>query len=123
MEQPQRRAHHHRDFRGRLCRPGAGADPAAARAPLQLRMTLDKPERSTAMASFLQLENVQMVFDTKKGRFVALRDISLNVEQGEFVSLIGHSGCGKSTLLNLVAGLLRPVSGAMILAGREISGP
>src|SRR3569623_1080117 len=57
---------------------------------------------------YLQLEHVEMVFDTPRGRFHALRDINLNVEQGEFVSIIGHSGCGKSTLLNLVAGLTLP---------------
>src|SRR3569833_4579787 len=72
---------------------------------------------------YLQLEKVEMVFDTKRRRFHALRDINLAVEQGEFVSIIGHSGCGKSTLLNLVAGLILPSSGAMLCAGREITGP
>jgi nitrate/nitrite transport system ATP-binding protein len=64
-----------------------------------------------------------MVFNTKKGPFVALRDINLNIEQGEFVTLIGHSGCGKSTLLNLIAGLTLPSDGVMLCAGKEISGP
>jgi nitrate/nitrite transport system ATP-binding protein len=75
------------------------------------------------MNEYLQIENVGMVFETRKGPFTALRDISLEIREGEFVSLIGHSGCGKSTLLNLVTGLLAPTGGAMILAGREISGP
>ena len=75
------------------------------------------------MEKYVQIENVQMVFGTKKGPFVALRDIDLNIAQGEFISLIGHSGCGKSTLLNLVAGLTTPSSGAMLCAGREIAGP
>jgi nitrate/nitrite transport system ATP-binding protein len=75
------------------------------------------------MEKYVQIENVQMVFDTKKGPFVALRDIDLAIRQGEFVSLIGHSGCGKSTLLNLVAGLNAPTAGAMLCAGREIAGP
>src|SRR4029077_12944756 len=43
--------------------------------------------------------------------------------RGEFVSLIGHSGCGKSTLLNLVAGLLKPTTGLMLLNNKEIAGP
>lgn len=64
-----------------------------------------------------------MVFDTKKGRYHALRDINLKVEQGEFIALIGHSGCGKSTLLNLVAGLIEPTSGVFLLNEREIRGP
>jgi nitrate/nitrite transport system ATP-binding protein len=75
------------------------------------------------MDKYLNIERVGMVFDTRKGPFTALADINLAVSQGEFVSLIGHSGCGKSTLLNLVAGLTKPTSGAMILAGREIAGP
>jgi nitrate/nitrite transport system ATP-binding protein len=75
------------------------------------------------MENFLQIESVGMTFDTKKGDFVALTGVNLNVQKGEFVSLIGHSGCGKSTLLNMVAGLLVPTDGGMILAGREIDGP
>src|SRR6185369_4521217 len=43
--------------------------------------------------------------------------------RGQFVSLIGHSGCGKSTLLNLVAGLLRPTAGHLLLGNKEIAGP
>ena len=75
------------------------------------------------MEKYVQVENVQMIFETKKGPFIALRDIDLTIKQGEFVTLIGHSGCGKSTLLNLVAGLTLPSSGAMLCAGREIAGP
>jgi nitrate/nitrite transport system ATP-binding protein len=72
---------------------------------------------------FVQLENVQKIFRTKQGEFVALRDINLSIMQGEFVSIIGHSGCGKSTLLNLVAGLSDASDGVMLCAGREIAGP
>ena len=75
------------------------------------------------MEKFVSIENVGMTFDTKKGKFVALRDINFAIRQGEFVSLIGHSGCGKSTLLNLIAGLTLPTTGALICAGREIPGP
>ena len=71
----------------------------------------------------LQINDVGMTFPTKRGPFIALRDISLDVERGEFVSLIGHSGCGKSTLLNLVAGLTTPTSGVLLLDDRELTGP
>jgi nitrate/nitrite transport system ATP-binding protein len=71
----------------------------------------------------LHIEDVGMVFDTKRGPFVALRDINLDIRRGEFVTLIGHSGCGKSTLLNLVAGLTTPTSGMMLLEERELRGP
>ena len=76
---------------------------------------LDKP--------MLQINDVGMVFNTRRGPFVALRDISLDVKRGEFVALIGHSGCGKSTLLNLVAGLTVPTSGLLLLDDRELKGP
>ncbi len=71
----------------------------------------------------LQIADVGMTFATRRGPFVALRDIQLNVQRGEFVSLIGHSGCGKSTLLNLVAGLTTPTSGVLLLDDRELKGP
>jgi nitrate/nitrite transport system ATP-binding protein len=72
---------------------------------------------------YLRIEDVGMTFETKKGGFVAIERIDLTVKKGDFVSLIGHSGCGKSTLLNLVAGLLLPTAGGILLAEREIAGP
>jgi nitrate/nitrite transport system ATP-binding protein len=74
-------------------------------------------------ADFIKVENAEMVFETKKGRFHALSDIHLSVAQGEFITLIGHSGCGKSTLLNLIAGLLKPSSGVLLCDRREIAAP
>jgi len=65
--------------------------------------------------AYLSIENVGVTF---KGRGVVsevLRGVELQVEKGEFVSIIGHSGCGKSTLLNLVAGLLPVSTGAVIV--------
>ena len=75
------------------------------------------------MKKFVSIEDVGMTFSTKKGDFIALRNIDLAIQKGEFVSLIGHSGCGKSTLLNLIAGLTLPTNGVLICAGREIPGP
>ena len=75
------------------------------------------------MAAFIEVQNAEMVFSSRKGRFHALREIHLTVQRGEFVTLIGHSGCGKSTLLNLIAGLTLPTSGALICDGREIAAP
>lgn len=51
----------------------------------------------------------------------ALRDINLQIEDGEFVGLMGHTGCGKSTLIQLIAGLLRPASGNILLDGKDIN--
>ena len=78
---------------------------------------------SKSSKPMLQIADVGMSFATKRGPFVALRDITLDVQRGEFVSLIGHSGCGKSTLLNLVAGLTRPTQGVLLLDDRELDGP
>ena len=74
------------------------------------------------MHKFLNIEHVGMEFDTKRGRFEALRDVNLLIQQGEFITLIGHSGCGKSTLLNMIAGLLYPTSGVVLLSNREVKG-
>jgi len=86
---------------------------------------LPRPRTGPAAAGIasVQVEGVGMTFDTRRGPFVAITGIDLTVKTGEFVALIGHSGCGKSTLLNLVAGLLRPTSGLLLCAGREIAGP
>ena len=75
------------------------------------------------MNSFIEVQNAEMVFATRKGRFHALHDINLTVQKGEFVTLIGHSGCGKSTLLNLVAGLTVPTAGTLLCDNREIAAP
>lgn len=75
------------------------------------------------MKNFIQVQRAEMVFNTRKGRFHALREIDLSVARGEFVTLIGHSGCGKSTLLNLIAGLTLPTSGALLCDNREIAAP
>ncbi|HJV75025.1 MAG TPA: ABC transporter ATP-binding protein, partial [Noviherbaspirillum sp.] len=74
-------------------------------------------------SKFIEIQHAEMVFQTKKGRFPALRDINLTVKKGDFVTLIGHSGCGKSTLLNLISGLLSPSAGTLLCANREIAGP
>ena len=67
-------------------------------------------------ARYVSIHHASMVFDTRNGAFIAVRDIILDIAKGEFVSLIGHSGCGKSTLLNLVAGLATPTTGALLCA-------
>lgn len=54
---------------------------------------------------------------------LALSNVSLKIEQNEFVSIVGRSGCGKTTLLNLIAGLLRPTAGEILIDGRAVDGP
>jgi len=91
-------------------------------------MTQDTIQDTTATLTpltekYVQLENVNMTFVTKKGTFEALLNVDFSIQEGEFVSIIGHSGCGKSTVLNLIAGLLNPTNGNIFCAGREVAGP
>ncbi|TBR41779.1 ABC transporter ATP-binding protein [Marinomonas agarivorans] len=75
------------------------------------------------MSTHLEISQIAIEFPTPKGPFKALDNVSLKIEKGEFVSLIGHSGCGKSTVLNIVAGLYGATSGGVILDGKEIKAP
>ena len=76
-----------------------------------------------AKRKFLEIWQLKKTFPTPKGPLVVVEDFNLTLQQGEFVSLIGHSGCGKSTVLSIVAGLTQGSGGTVILGGREVKGP
>src|SRR5438093_9676579 len=63
------------------------------------------------------VEQVSMTFKTPTGIFHALAPVTLSIPQGRFVSLIGPSGCGKSTIFNIIAGLLEPTGGRVMIDG------
>lgn len=73
----------------------------------------------------LELKDISKSFlsSDKRGITVALENISLDIKDGEFVSIVGPSGCGKSTILRLVAGLIPPTKGSIELDGKMIDGP
>ncbi|WP_157608767.1 ABC transporter ATP-binding protein [Saccharomonospora glauca] len=76
------------------------------------------------MSSYaVEISDVTVRFRTKKRDVLALRDVGLNVEPGEFIAIVGPSGCGKSTLLKLTSGLLRPSAGRVRLQGEDVTGP
>ncbi|MEY8830897.1 taurine ABC transporter ATP-binding protein [Sedimentitalea sp. XS_ASV28] len=72
----------------------------------------------------LAIENLSMRFELPNGGSVqALKDVSLNLSQGELLSVLGPSGCGKTTLLNIVAGFLAPTEGQIVMNGHTVTGP
>ncbi len=75
------------------------------------------------MGAYLNIDHMDKTFARGSKATEVLKDVTLRVEKGEFVSIIGHSGCGKSTLLNIVAGLTTPTRGGVILDGKEVNTP
>jgi bicarbonate transport system ATP-binding protein len=71
----------------------------------------------------LRFKDLGKVYDTPRGSYTVLENISLDVYKGEFVCVIGHSGCGKSTLLNMVSGFATPTQGEVLLDGKKIEKP
>ena len=75
------------------------------------------------MNSYLQIDHLDKTFVRGNRETKVLKDVSVSVEKGQFVSIIGHSGCGKTTLLNIVAGLTQATLGGVLLEGREVNEP
>jgi len=79
--------------------------------------------------AFLLIDHVSKIYPSldpaagKGGTSVVFRNVTFEIRQGEFLTMIGHSGCGKSTLLNLIAGFDQPNEGGIILEGREVTRP
>ncbi len=72
---------------------------------------------------YLSIEGIGKTFTRDRAATEVLRDVTLGVEKGEYISIIGHSGCGKSTLLNIVAGLTPSTVGAVLLDGKAVDDP
>jgi putative ABC transport system ATP-binding protein len=74
-----------------------------------------------SLASVVRLENVEKVYKTKAGPFKALRGVSLEVDAGEFIAIVGPSGSGKSTLINMITGIDRPTTGDVFVTGERLT--
>src|SRR6476660_5997073 len=79
--------------------------------------------KENVMQAYLKLDHIDKTFTRGNATTEVLKDISLTIEKGEYVSIIGHSGCGKSTLLNIVAGLTTCTTGCVLLENREVNSP
>ncbi len=73
--------------------------------------------------SYLKIDHVDKTFTRGAQETEVLTGITVSIEKGEYVSIIGHSGCGKSTLLNIVAGLTRATNGGVLLENKEVNDP
>jgi bicarbonate transport system ATP-binding protein len=82
-----------------------------------------KSRRYSGQAPFLTIENVSKIYPTPKGPYTVLENINLDVQEGEFICIIGHSGCGKTTLLNMISGFAKPSIGEVRLHGSPITKP
>lgn len=71
----------------------------------------------------INVENVSFEYEYEQKKYLALDNVSLTIAEGEFVCIIGQSGCGKSTLITLLEGLQHPMSGRILIDGREVEGP
>jgi len=74
--------------------------------------------------SSLLIDNISMNFDLPDGQTVeALKNVSIEIKEGEIMSVLGPSGCGKTTLLNIIAGFLAPTEGSVVLNGEHVTEP
>lgn len=74
------------------------------------------------MSAILKVEGIGQTYQAQNGEIEAIRDVSFQVEEGEYISIVGPSGCGKSTLLSIISGLYAPTSGTVYISGTRVSG-
>ncbi len=79
--------------------------------------------KDTVNDPIVRIEQVNKIFRSNGREIVALKDFSLDIRRGEFISILGPSGCGKSTLLNAIAGFSLPTSGRLIANNKEVASP
>jgi nitrate ABC transporter ATP-binding subunit len=87
--------------------------------------TLSNPPITKSMSTqpLLSVQNVSKIYPTPNGPYPVIEKLDLAIQEGEFITLIGHSGCGKSTLMNMVAGFSEPTLGTLYLGDQPITRP
>lgn len=90
---------------------------------LETMVATPSPKLKTEKPISIDIRDVTISFDTPRGEYVAVKDISLSIKKGEIVALIGHSGCGKSTLMNSISGMVSPTRGQVMANDKIVKGP
>lgn len=72
------------------------------------------------MDYFLSVSNIKKIYETSRGEVLAIKDVSLDIDEGEIIGIVGKSGCGKSTLLNIISGLDTPSSGKITFRDNDV---
>ncbi|MBN1994034.1 MAG: ATP-binding cassette domain-containing protein [Anaerolineae bacterium] len=111
---------------GSTGRPVTPLAPISEQEPVSLDAAKTRIEINAAPAAHHQetpaivLRNVEKVYENAAGKFVALKSINLQLNYGQFISIVGKSGCGKSTLLNMITGVDHPTAGEVLIGGKPI---
>ncbi len=96
------------------------ANLAAASSRIEIVDSVSGRAASQYATPAIVLRNVQKIYENAAGKFVALKNINLQLNYGQFISIVGKSGCGKSTLLNMITGIDHPTSGDVIIGDEHI---
>jgi ABC-type lipoprotein export system ATPase subunit len=81
---------------------------------------VSRPKNQAAETPAIVLRNVEKVYENAAGKFIALKNINLQLNYGQFISIVGKSGCGKSTLLNMITGIDHPTAGDVVISNEHI---
>ena len=71
----------------------------------------------------LELKNISLIYHSREGETLAIKDLTLDIGEGEFLSIVGPSGCGKTTVLSLISGLMPASGGQILIGGAPVTGP
>ncbi len=99
--------------------------PPMLQAPLAHDPRLPPDPHPASAPPLIEVINLGLTYPARRGQppFCVFEGLSFTIQKGKFVCLLGHSGCGKTSLLNILAGLQKPTDGAVVLAGKEVTGP
>jgi len=89
---------------------------------IERNRAMSAPEGTPARQAILEVDGIQHTYGSGTSAYVAIRDLSFTVNEGELVSIVGPSGAGKTTMLRILSGLLKPTAGTVTLQGKRVTG-